>query len=230
MGFLKRKADGALSQGRTARLRATLDAIRTFREFRDKKHFLDLGIGENYPGHGIYIGIWEPEDMNGEKLGGIFNVFAAPQDLTDKEGAGTILVYEEAVKHVAKLKDWHGCDGADFKTDQDLYRALGNRTYNGEWFIPPLQILDGTDGKGRKVQEANLLDRREKGDLRGTFNTYKNIGSTNSCSYWSSTEPLEKPWSVYSVFFTKPYASDNSGKTGVALSTRLVRLEPRPRP
>ncbi len=41
---------------------------------------------------GIPIGTWAPRDRDGKSLGKIFNVFAAPQDLTDEAGAEKVLM------------------------------------------------------------------------------------------------------------------------------------------
>ena len=52
---------------------------------------------------------------------------AAPQDLVDKAGGRLSLTFNDAVSHVAALRDWHGHDGGDFASDAALYDAVVER-------------------------------------------------------------------------------------------------------
>ncbi len=52
-------------------------------------------IGSTVSGQGVYLGQYKPQDRDGNSLGKVFNVFAAPQDLPDT------MKYVDAVKHIA---------------------------------------------------------------------------------------------------------------------------------
>ena len=83
--------------------------------------------GQIIPGQGIFLGRYAPKDREGNSLGKIFNVFAAPEDLTDAAGNKGIFKYVDAVKRIASLKNWHGHDGTNYATDKELYKALRER-------------------------------------------------------------------------------------------------------
>ncbi len=53
---------------------------------------------------GVYIGVWEPKDRTGKSLGKTFNIFAAPEDLTDDAGKKVLLTFNEAVQARGVLK------------------------------------------------------------------------------------------------------------------------------
>jgi hypothetical protein len=180
--------------------------------------------GQLIAGKGVFIGTWSPKDRDGNSLNKTFNLFAAPHDLgLDENGRGTKLVatYNKAAAHVAGLQDYHGYNGFNHNVsgqgkhvppDEALYDALRNGSYNGEWFVPPKDVLDD-----------NLYQNKDKGDLSGTFVT-SSSGSDHAHWYWSCTEHPDYWSSVCSVSFT-----DGDGvwdaKGLCKLSVRPVRAE-----
>lgn len=171
-------------------------------------------VGDRCADGTIYAGTWEPENGDGTTLG-VFNLFAAPQDLTDDQGNRLLLTFNDAVAHIAGLKDWHGHDGGRFENDAALYAAIGDGSYGGEWFIPPQDVLLG-----------NLYPNRNAGALSGTFATEFD-GFDFARWYWSCTEHRDFPSFVWLVRFSDGDV-DWFSKDYEALSSRPVRAEPRP--
>ncbi len=179
-------------------------------------------IGMMIEGKGVYMGTWEPKDRDDSNIGKTFNVFAAPEDLTDASGTKVLVTFNEAARQVTSLRNWHGHDGGNFANDTALYNALKNGTYNGEWFIPTRDLLCGKDLAGNKVRGDNLYDHRDTGDLKGTFTTAS--GSANAHWYWSCTEPRGNSSDVWAVRFSDG-DDDWSGKDIHRLSCRPCRVE-----
>ena len=182
--------------------------------------------GKEIAGQGIYLGQYAPKDRAGNSLGKVFNVFAAPQDLPDT------MKYIDAVKHIAKLKNWNGHDGTNYATDKELYAALKDGSYSGGWVIPPRDLLVGTEAdgptgvrKGTIIQPDNLFDHRNTGAFKDTFTTAAASGSDDDYPrwYWSSTEPRELPSGVWTVGFSDG-TEDWHLKDNLRLSCRPVRF------
>lgn len=144
--------------------------------------------GQIIDGEGVFVGTWTSKD-----LGKIFNVFAAPEDLTDIFERKILLTFNDAVVRVASLRDWHGHNGGNFENAAAVYDALKNGGYNGEWFIPTQEML-----------QDNLYKRQNEGSLKETFTT-KDYGSGYPVWYWSSTEH-------------RGHSSGSSGMQGVHFS------------
>ena len=188
-------------------------------------------IGQMIAGHGVFIGVWTPKDRAGNSLGKTFNVFAAPQDLTNTSGQKVVLRYVDAVKRIAGLRGWNGFDGTHYATDKELYKALKDGSYNGGWIIPTRELLvgtnllTGTDPGGNQTQPDNLYTHKEKGVLKSTFTI---ATSKSACPdwYWSSTEHRNEPTFVCVVRFLDGDAVWYL-KNDVGSSCRPVRLEPR---
>jgi hypothetical protein len=182
-------------------------------------------IGQMIEGHGVFFGTWEPKDTEGNSLGKIFNLFAAPEDLTDNSGNKNLYRYVDVLRRIAGLKNWHGHDGTHYATDKEIYKALKDGSYNGGWFIPTRDLLVGTDVDGHYfAQKDNLSAHKDKGALSGTFTMATASGSARPEWYWSSTECRNDPSSMQIV-----RCSDGgevwSYKNVNLLSCRLVRLE-----
>jgi hypothetical protein len=130
----------------------------------------------------IYLGQYAPKERDGHSLGKIFNVYAAPEDLPKT------MEYVATVKHIAKLKKWNGYDGTIYATDEELYAAIKNGSYNGGWIIPTVDILCGKDFDHKDTTPDNILAHKDKGALKGTFKmtAYSDLDSPDC--YWSSTE------------------------------------------
>jgi len=190
--------------------------------------------GQEFPGHGIFIGAWQPEGLSLR-----FNIFAAKEDLTDTLDRQATFKYGEAVQRIAELKDWNGFNGTHYETDQDLYKALANGSYVREgsgWFIPPCELLTGAKAdelaslrmdKPKIIQPDNLYDYRKNGALRGSFckkSERKSDGFNYPGCYWSSTTGRKNPLNMHIVSFStgKQYCFPSATSL---LSCRPVRLE-----
>jgi hypothetical protein len=160
--------------------------------------------GQMIAGQGVFLGQWQPKDRGGKSLGKIFNVFAAPQDLTGGIfGWKKTFKYVDAVKRIAKLKAWNGFDGTNYATDKELYQAIEDGSYDGGWLIPTRDILVGTDIDGNTTQPDNLFAHQNKGAFKGTF---KKAASSDFIFsdhwYHSSTEHRDDPSAVWAVRFS----------------------------
>lgn len=190
-----------------------------------------LEPGKLIPGQGVYIGTWELKDRQGNGLGKIFNVFAAPQNLTDASGKELLLTFNETVARVSSLKKWHGHDGAGYATDTELFDALKNGDYHGEWFIPTGEIMFGAnDIDGMRGHPDNIFVHRNTGALKGTFdravhNAYSGYQERNDflTYYWTCTEYRHNPF--YMMGYNM-YATDITwrGKDLERMRCRPVRL------
>lgn len=197
-------------------------------------------IGQFVPGKGVFIGAWSPKDRDGRSLHKTFNLFAAPYDLgLDEQGRGSKLVttYNKAVAAVHTIINLMGFAGFKGNNDTDLYNALRDGSYAGEWFIPTKDILHGKDRDGNAVQNDHLFGNRNTGALAGTLTTVYSDDSVNAHQYWSCSEPRYAPFGVWVVRFTggDDFWSRKDGCDGdyfghhkvyCKRSTRLVRAEP----
>ncbi|MBI3440597.1 MAG: hypothetical protein HY052_02140 [Proteobacteria bacterium] len=180
-------------------------------------------IGEKtQDGQSVYLGQYVPKDRDGNSLGKIFNVFAAPQDLTDASGKKETFKYVNAVKRIAELKNWNGFDGTNYATDKEIYQALKDGSYNGGWIIPTRDLLSGKDVDGNATTPDNLHAHKNTGALAGTFTTAAS-GSGYPGWYWSSTENRDDSSGVHGVRFSDGYESWDR-KDSLRLSCRPVRL------
>ncbi|MGH6922861.1 MAG: hypothetical protein ACRED5_03735 [Propylenella sp.] len=170
-------------------------------------------IGDACDDGTVYVGSREMKDTDGASLGA-FYLFTPIEDLTDGNGDKMLLTFNEAAVHVAGLRGYFGHDGGGFASDPALYRAMRDGSYEGEWFIPPKDIL-----------VDNLYENRAQGALSGTF--AEEYSSGLGLWYWSLTEHPGNPDGVYVVDFP-----DGGGvwvlKGFTELSSRVVRAEPRP--
>ncbi len=170
---------------------------------------------------GVFIGQYRPKDRDGNSLGKIFNVYAAPQDLPDETGRRQTFTYIETQKRMAELKNWNGYDGTDYADDRELYKALKEDTYSGGWFIPPRELLAGIDEANNLVQPDNLNAYKNEGALKGTFG-----GATRGLNhpdfYWSCTVSDEDSLTSWCAF---PDGKGTYAKKDILeLSCRPMRL------
>jgi hypothetical protein len=171
-----------------------------------------LEIGQVVEGKGVYVGKHEITSKGGLKK--IFDLNAAPEDLTDANDKKLVATYNDSVRTLNKKKGWHGYNGECFENHKELEEALASDTYQGGWFIP-----------AREVVKTHLYQNKDKGDLKGTFTDKR--GSDHARWYWSCTEHREHASHVFGVAFT--YGDDVwDPKDHFELSTRPVRAELRP--
>jgi hypothetical protein len=174
-------------------------------------------IGQTIAGKGVYLGGWKPRDRDGNSLGKAFNVFAAPEDLTDESGKKLVATFKKAAERITALRNWHGHDGGDFANDTALYQGLADGSAIGKWFIPTRDLLVGTDLNGSKVRADNLYANKDKGDLKGTFTTAGYGGNREyPVWYWSCTENLVYQSCIWNCRF-----SVGDGDCGPIDTTRL---------
>ena len=64
----------------------TADEKAAHKETEAEAAFKNLQPGKMVVGQGIYLGKYQPKDHTGKSLKKTFNVFAAPQDLTGRNG------------------------------------------------------------------------------------------------------------------------------------------------
>ncbi len=147
-----------------------------------KKQIEKAKPGDLIPGQGIYMGKWQPKDRDGASLGKVFNVFAAPEDLKSSDATPLHLTFHDTVYWVDKLKDWHGYNGAYFHNDRELIDALKNRSYNGGWFIPPVELACGSDWIRNETYETSFFALRKTTHLKEMFKH----GSISL--YWTCSE------------------------------------------
>lgn len=195
----------------------------------------EADIGQMIKGHGVFFGTWEPKDSKGNSLGKIFNVFAAPEDLTDDSGTKKSFKYADAMKRIANLTGFYGHNGESYENEAALYQALEKDTYKGGWILPTCELLMGTAANGQPgmlnritVQPDNLFDHQNKGALKDTFKTAASGDDPDYHSgYWSCTEKRDYP----SIVWNADFADGNRVflmKDNNRQSCRPVRLEPRP--
>jgi len=167
-------------------------------------------LGQMILGKGIFAGVWTPKDRDGKSLGKAFNVYAAPEDLTDESGKKALLTFKDTAKRITALRNWHGHDGGNFPNDTALYEGLRNGSAVGKWFIPTRDLL--TD---------NLYANKDTGDLKGTFATN---GSGLDVWYWSCTEHRDHTSFVWNTRFSDG-GDDWHGIDNPRLSCRPCRVE-----
>jgi len=188
-------------------------------------HYLKIGI--YYKGEGIYVGTYKPVDIDGRSLCKVFNLFAAKQDLE------ILPDYYDVLKKVRSIQGLEGHNGADFGNHIDFYNALKDETYNGEWFIPTLDMLKANQrfkdlNQSVTMAGGTLYNLREKGALKGSFNIDFINGFSNKLWYWSCTEVRNNSSGVYNVDFTSGNSSWNyKCKDLTEFSARVVRAVPR---
>jgi hypothetical protein len=171
---------------------------------------------------GIYIGTQEITAKGGLKK--VFDLYAAPEDLTDGNERRLVTTYKKAVKALKRKKNWHGYNGECFKNHQAWEVALANNTYRGGWFIPTKEILHGKNAEENKVQNDNLFGNRSKMPRGSEFVTTDN-GSGHAHWYWSCTEYRDDLSRVHCVDFTDGTSIWWGYKDTRERSTRPVRAE-----
>ena len=92
---------------------------------------------------GFYEGRWEPKDEDGVSYGKLLDLYSSPEDLTDKKGQRLVTSFKKAVKATAKAKNFHGRDGAGFKSEEDIIKAVktGDAAKLQKLWIPTKDIL-----------------------------------------------------------------------------------------
>jgi len=162
--------------------------------------------GEMIRGQGIFVGRYAVLQTDGFRK--TFNVFAAPQDLTET------MKYPETVKAVSELKDYFGHDGAYYKDIDQLEEALLAGTYGDGWVIPSINML------------CNVLKHKDEGVLKDSFRkAAAAAGDFFSYPeyYWSSTvRTVDGAVNTVNFLLGSSVYSDGDGHR--SFSCRPVRL------
>jgi hypothetical protein len=186
-----------------------------------------LVAGQLVKGKGVFVGVWTPVSPEGRELETKYAVYAAPEDLKQKSGAKVWLSFKKAAAQVAKLRNFHGHDGADIKSEADLFEKLESKTYDGGWFVPTMELLSGREAWGRRSLAPNLYKLRKTGDFEGSFDVERGHSQYMSCSP-----------SAFGCLAAKQFSDKYLDKDGWTVSLvperarmkcRLVRLVPLPR-
>ncbi|MDD9900568.1 MAG: hypothetical protein OXT65_06280 [Alphaproteobacteria bacterium] len=169
-------------------------------------YLTERDIGAYVEGEGVYMGTWTPDCC----LGRVFNVFAAPEDLKTPDYKGLNLEFSVAAIHVGKVKDFWGYDGSSYMNDKELCVDMNNGGYDGEWFIPPMALLESNEN-GSRILDDFYSSTAVKGTLTERW-------------YWTSTDDgsTNDAWNVN--FFEKRALYDDKSQN---LSIRLFRAVPR---
>lgn len=160
---------------------------------------------------GVYIGTTRYTDKNGLKQ--IFDLYAAPEDLTDKNGHKLVATFNNSVKVLNRKKNWHGHHGEAFDCGDKLEHALVNGTYQGGWMVPTSGIVI-----------RNLYRYKDVGALRGAFTNVKS-GSGACDWYWSCTKKCSSL--RFNVRFSDGKVVSDKGES-CSLFTRPIRAVLRP--
>ncbi len=148
---------------------------------------------------GIYQGT--QERVNKQGLTEIWDIFAAPEDLTDENDRKYVGTYNNSVAELNKKRGWHGFDGECFADEKTLNKAFLDGTYGGGWFTPTKEILHGKNTNGDTVQSNNLYGQKDRMPAGSEYVTVNN-GSDDARWYWSCTERPDDSSDVYNVQFS----------------------------
>jgi hypothetical protein len=193
-------------------------------EEKAREEFLkNQTIGWTMGSKGVHLGATILKDDKGKSLGE-FDLYAAPEDISDACRNVLMMRFNEVVKYVAGIDNYYGYAGFNhmgkdpegWTPDTELYNALRSGEYNGEWFIPTRDIL-----------EEHLYKKKDMGSLKGSFmEAIDTNGSVDKGGYWGCTR---HPGQI-------EYVSKHSMEDGIVrwglrdygkMPTRLVRAEPR---
>lgn len=118
----------------------------------------EADVGRLVAGKGVFLGVWEPVlDKTKirytlaepvpvpqiERIGKVFNVYAAPEDVlrTPGEKYKEETYFDRAREIIPALKGFHGHNGVpDIKYDK-VFESIKDGSYNGEWFLPQSFLL-----------------------------------------------------------------------------------------
>jgi hypothetical protein len=187
-----------------------------------------LKTGDAVDGEGVYLGRYEPQDRNGNSLNLAFNVFAAPEDLTGDDGRRGVFTYNGVLQKLEEMQGWHGHAGRGYADDDAFYNALASGDYNGEWTIPPFELLYGYNPIDNRYQGQNFYTFQNRGAFKDTF--VEDTSNTQLVSpewYWSCTmEDQGSDWKQF-LDFSNGYCGSGQ-ENREEISCRLVRLVPIP--
>lgn len=171
---------------------------------------------------GVFVGPYMPVDSEGKKLGQIFNVIAAREDLPLP---GRCSDYAKTVDYIRSRDNLDGYHGEAFETDTELVAALKGGSYNGGWVIPPRELLDGCNANGIRKKNNSLYTLRNTGGLTDTFSTKSSIFSGGATNLYTSCSEMPGDPGYSVVNFSTGEKSWHTHNLA-PFNVRLVRLIP----
>jgi hypothetical protein len=122
--------------------------------------------------------------------------------LTDASGKRLLASFNQTAKELASKRNWHGHDGAEPSTAEEVDQALRDGAVTGKWFIPTRELLIGTDDDRHRVSLDDLYTHRNTGAFAGTFVTAVINYDVFSGWYWSCSRHPDTNKSVGVARFT----------------------------
>jgi hypothetical protein len=212
--FLKSFSDGTTADVLPVSSRMVAEARQREEEQRNARNeaIRNAKPGDLIEGEGIYLGT-----RNWSNLSKTFHIFAAPEDLSD--AAGPLgLNFNQALEYLFQLRNWHGHDGAGYWNDSAFYAAVHTGSYNGEWVIPPRELLDGKAPNGDEIQSDNIIAHKNKRAL-GKSLDLESRENFLDLWYMSCTNYFDAKDRRYTINL-------KSGVSGQATTTTTTRVRP----
>jgi hypothetical protein len=183
---------------------------------------MPYAIGEKVPGKGIFAGKWQPHFFNDMIMGKSFYVYAAPENLRTQmafgggRGPARLWSFHDAANEVAGIQNWHGHAGCNLESTAALLDALDDGSYNGGWFIPPIELFTGRNAFGRHIHKHALQKHLNKPGFAPML--------TNALhKFWSCTEDPETGKILSVNLATK--AVEGCDRNNMPLNCRPMRAE-----
>jgi hypothetical protein len=150
-----------------------------------------------------------------------FCVYAAPQDLTDKNGNKLTGYFDDCRKALNQKSLWNGYSGECYANEAALMKSFRDGTNKGGWTIPPFSIVEKLYESRRKHAFATHWEQGVNPNrLEVCSYRYYN------CQYLSCTESPHDADVVLAYDFYEKKTLENS-KTLNRGSVRPVRFEKR---
>jgi hypothetical protein len=152
-----------------------------------------LELGKQFRDLGIYMGIHEPKDEEGNSTGPAYHLFASDQ-LRD------LRTFNETAAHVGTLPEGLKVENP-VSYRKEVEKAMADGSIDGKQFIPLLEMMTGgRDAEGNKIRSENMLDMRDLKDFKKYFAV---ADGSNSCLWgFSCTEHHSLSASVWSTDIT----------------------------
>jgi hypothetical protein len=134
-------------------------------------------IGQNVKAKGVFMGRCELVDIDSNRTGRQYSVFAAPEDLKRKwsllgciglKSDDQVFTFREAAKEIAALGKYYGHPGKVYESQHDLRSALARGDYKEEWIIPPVEMLGGWEVGDGSLYANSLYKHQWTGALGKT--------------------------------------------------------------
>jgi hypothetical protein len=189
-----------------------------FRKAAENMRLTRADIGRPISQRGIYLGKWRPMDEKRQSVGQKYYVFMAFSDWVGRNGQDRFS-YNELVGEVGRIKDWAGHPGHFVEQAGTLHDDLGSGKYGGGWFLPPAELLNGTNFYRARGFPTNVSELQNNGRLNAVF---------QNCPYWTCSHHPREASETMIVDIRVPDEADFHRRDSLRLPCRLFRLEPAP--